>query len=182
MVLCGLLAGGILLCVQPPFLFPKEDESEEPVAGNSSFSHNVTMLNGTTAVVQPPSPYTSDYYFGVFLALGCAVCGSLCNITISRVGGDVSSSALVFYGGVAGMVVAVAGSFAEREAEHVMFSLGALSLVSWGLILAISTVGVVGYLTYTASLKSITPTSVSVIRALEIVLAYFCQVRTTHLI
>ena len=80
--------------------------------------------NETAATVSPNNPgtpfFTADYYFGVILAIGCAVCGSLCNIAISRVGSDVSSAGLVFYSGLGGIVVAIVGSLADRQ-EDILF-------------------------------------------------------------
>ena len=63
-----------------------------------------------------------------------------------------------------------------RQVDRVVGAIGSFSVDNWVILVAVSAVGIVGYLCYTASLKSVTPTSVSVLRSQEIVLAYFCQV------
>ena len=103
-------------------------------------------------------------------------------------------------------MVAIVGSFAERQVrrktqvapsghklvdgsdlvqkllhtqvDHVVGAIESFSVDNWVILVAVSAVGIVGYLCYTASLKSVTPTSVSVLRSQEIVLAYFCQVQS----
>ena len=51
-----------------------------------------------------------------------------------------------------------------------------MSPVDWTLLVCISLVGISGYFTMTAALQIVTPTSVSVLRAMEIILAYICQI------
>ena len=185
--LCAGLAAGMILCVQPPFIFSQHhfdisdiDGDDEEGNSNATASWNISHL---VLGVMPPSeepvtPFGANYYFGVILAMGCAVCGSLCNITISRVGSDVSSTGLVFYSGLGGVAVAILGSLADRQVDRVVGAIGSFSVDSWIILVTVSAVGIVGYLCYTASLKSVSPTSVSVLRSQEIVLAYFCQVHS----
>ena len=190
--LCAGLAAGMILCVQPPFIFSQhhfdisdDDGGDGGGEGNStrppSESWNISdlVLRALPPSEEPVTPFGANYYFGVVLAVGCAVCGSLCNIAISRVGGDVSSTGLVFYSGLGGVAVAITGSLADRQVDRVVGAIGSFSVDSWIILVTVSAVGIVGYLCYTASLKSVSPTSVSVLRSQEIVLAYFCQVRSS---
>jgi len=183
--LCLGLAAGMVLCVQPPFIFSQrhlnfEDDDDDNNGTAAAWNISDLAFGNETTAASPNNPgtpfFTADYYFGVILAIGCAVCGSLCNIAISRVGSDVSSAGLVFYSGLGGIVVAIVGSLADRQVDRVVGAIGSFSVDNWVILVAVSAVGIVGYLCYTASLKSVTPTSVSVLRSQEIVLAYFCQV------
>ena len=182
--LCAGLAAGMILCVQPPFIFSQHhfDISGDDDEGGNSTSWNISVLvlGVMPSSEEPVTPFGANYYFGVILAMGCAVCGSLCNITISRVGGDVSSTGLVFYSGLGGVAVAILGSLADRQVDRVVGAIGSFSVDSWIILVTVSAVGIVGYLCYTASLKSVSPTSVSVLRSQEIVLAYFCQVHSSN--
>ena len=183
--LCVGLAAGMILCVQPPFIFSQHhfDFSNDDDNETSEWNFTALVFGNASAISSPnPAPFTGNYYFGVILAIGCAVCGSLCNIAISRVGSDVSSTGLVFYSGLGGIVVAIVGSLADRQVDRVVGAIESFSVDSWIILVAVSAVGIVGYLFYTASLKSVTPTSVSVLRSQEIVLAYFCQVCTYELV
>ena len=166
----------MVLCVQPPFIFSQHhfDFDFDDDDNGTSAARNISDLLFGSA--NETSPFTANYYFGVILAIGCAVCGSLCNITINRVGSDVSSTGLAFYSGLGGIVVAIVGSLADRQVDRVVGAIESFSVDNWVILVAVSAVGIVGYLCYTASLKSVTPTSVSVLRSQEIVLAYFCQV------
>ena len=180
--LCVGLAAGMILCVQPPFIFSQHHfdfDFDDDDDNATSAARNISdLVFGSANVTSPkPAPFTGNYYFGVILAIGCAVCGSLCNITINRVGSDVSSTGLVFYSGLGGIVVAIVGSLADRQVDRVVGAIESFSVDNWVILVAVSAVGIVGYLCYTASLKSVTPTSVSVLRSQEIVLAYFCQVQ-----
>ena len=167
--LCLGLAAGMILCVQPPFIFSQRRAAADDDA-NDTAAWNISSLvfgdgNASAVEAQPPAPFSGNYYFGVILAIGCAVCGSLCNITINRVGNDVSSTALVFYSGLGGVVVAIVGSLADRQMDRVVGAIESFSVDNWVILVAVSAVGIVGYLCYTASLKSVTPTSVSVLRS-----------------
>ena len=189
--LCAGLAAGMILCVQPPFIFSQhhfdvsdidgddEGNSTSPTAA-ASWNISELVLGVMPPSEEPVTPFGANYYFGVILAMGCAVCGSLCNIAISRVGGDVSSTGLVFYSGLGGVAVAILGSLADRQVDRVVGAIGSFSVDSWIILVTVSAVGIVGYLCYTASLKSVSPTSVSVLRSQEIVLAYFCQVHSSN--
>lgn len=51
-----------------------------------------------------------------------------------------------------------------------------MSAADWIVLTAIAVIGITAYFTMTVSLRLISPTSVSVLRALEILLAYLCQI------
>ena len=166
LLLCLGLASGMLLSIQPPFLFPKA-----PIAIVAPF------LNVSIAVLEDEeeaTAVTDEYLYGSALAVACAVCGALANIVIKKCEG-VNVTSLVFFAGVAGVAISAVGIYLD-DVDHLIFNLESLTPISWGVLLMISTVGVLGYLSMTEALKTVTATSVSVLRALEIVLAYMCQI------
>jgi hypothetical protein len=59
--------------------------------------------------------FTPGYYTGAAMAVGCAVCGSLCNIFIRKSAG-IWSSSLVFFAGLFGIVVSVVGCLFDEVA------------------------------------------------------------------
>ena len=155
LLLCACLLAGMILSVQPPFLFFNN-------ATETDNDDNQTSIR-------------SNYYsFGAVMAICCAVCGALCNVSINKCP-NVHSVALVFLSGVAGAVISIIGCLLDTESQ-VIFNMEALSLKTWSILVLISVIGVLAYFSMTESLKYITPTSLSVLRALEIVFAYACQI------
>ena len=144
---------GMVLCIQPPFLFPSKNSSEDDDSQNGM----------------------EDYYFGVGLALSTAVAGSLANVAIAKCE-KVSSKVMVFYNGIGGVILALICSFFDHE-NSIVFSITTISLNTWLLLGLLGVSGILGYFSMTRSLRLIPPTTVAVLRALEIILAYFAQVR-----
>ena len=154
----GLIAG-MILCIQPPFIFPSREEEEE---GKHESSLDQSRRSG--------------YYTGVALAAGCAFSGAVCNILIRECHGRVRTLSLVLHAGLAGIVVGLLGCAWDPDNSRLLYNIRTLSAIDWLILIGISAVGMMAYVTMTAALKSITATTVSVLRALEIVLAYGCQI------
>jgi drug/metabolite transporter (DMT)-like permease len=153
-LLCLGLLAGMILSIQPPFLFPVEPPNA---------SSNSTL------------PDVNNHYFkGAALAVGTALCGAICNIAITKCV-HVHSTMLVFLTGLAGIGIAIVGCATQNE-ESIINKLESLTLSNWAILVMISLIGILAYFTLTESLRFVTPTTVSVLRALEIVLAYGCQV------
>ena len=87
-----------------------------------------------------------------------------------------TSSSLVFFAGVFGIVVSIVGCLFDQNGNRIVLSFEEMSATDWIVLTAIAVVGITAYFTMTVSLKLISPTSVSVLRALEILLAYLCQI------
>ena len=178
-ILCFGLLSGMMLSVQPPFIFGSPD-SLDGLDGLSSLNltndNDIDDINVTSlAVMEEQDIHRELYYNGVLMAMGCAVCGSLCNILINKCD-QVRSTMLVFQAGLAGIVTSVLGCWLEANTNRIVTNMEALTAVEWVVLSMISMLGILAYFSMTASLKMITPTSVSVLRALEIVLAYLCQI------
>merc|ERR1712141_232228 len=155
-ILCIGLLTGMTLSIQPPFLFgPKSN-------------------NNTSDLIQD----NKNYYVGVTLALSCAIFGSLCNILINKCD-QIKSSLLVFYAGVSGIIISILVCLANSKENF--YHLGELKATDWLILTFLSLSGILGYFTMTISLKMVSPTSVSVLRALEIILAYICQAIILHI-
>ena len=143
---------GMILCIQPPFLFPSNSSSEEDEDSKS----------------------LDDYYFGVGLAISTAVAGSMANVAIAKCE-KVSSKVMVFYNGLGGVLLALMCSYYDSE-NSIVYSISSISLNSWLLLVLLGLSGIMGYFSMTRSLRLIPPTTVAVLRALEIILAYIAQV------
>lgn len=154
-----------MLCIQPPFLFPI------PLPLKENITNMTELAQDTDGLYH----FEESYYIGAGLALSCAVCGSACNILIAKCQG-VKTMTLVFYSGVMGIIVGTIGCLVQPENGRILLNIEALQPQDWILLIVISALGVLAYLTMTESLKSISPTSVSVLRALEIILAFICQI------
>jgi len=221
------LISGMVLCIQPPFIFPPEenngtttysplpnttippyttlpntteiptteqnletteiilDENSTILLNGFEKSYrsrmdklmNVTGLKEIEEEIEERyvgSPaYGIQYYIGVILALSTAVIGSTANVIIAKCE-SVSSSVLVFYSGLGGVVVALACSFMDPH-NRIVFDIASITYKEWIILVMLGSSGLIGYYSMTRSLQLIPPTTVAVLRALEIILAYIAQ-------
>eukprot|EP00088_Acartia_fossae_P056587 TRINITY_DN6589_c0_g1_i3.p1 TRINITY_DN6589_c0_g1~~TRINITY_DN6589_c0_g1_i3.p1 ORF type:complete len:511 (+),score=93.16 TRINITY_DN6589_c0_g1_i3:144-1676(+) len=117
--------------------------------------------------------YGVKYYIGVVLALSTAIVGSTANVIIAKCE-SVSSSVMVFYSGLGGVVLALGCSFMDPD-NRIVFNIGSIPYNEWLILMMLGGSGLVGYYSMTRSLQLIPPTTVAVLRALEIILAYIAQ-------
>jgi len=117
--------------------------------------------------------YGDAYYIGVLLALSTAVTGALTNVVIAKVEGA-SSSLMVFYSGLGGVFLALGFSCLDPN-NRIIFNIAAIEVDEWLFLLMLGGSGLLGYYSMTRSLRLIPPTTVAVLRALEIILAYIAQ-------
>ena len=96
--------------------------------------------------------FTPNYYYGAALAVGCAICGSLCNILIKKSAG-IRSSSLVFFAGMFGIGVSGIGCVFDSDGNRILTDFEAMRLVDWLLLIGISLVGISAYFTMTAALQ-----------------------------
>ena len=90
-----LLLCGMVLCVQPPFLFPHHHHHHHhPHPHHHNSTHNTThigfiatfadiFIRRKKAVLDEETDEETDYYIGVVLALGTAVTGAMANVCIA---------------------------------------------------------------------------------------------------
>lgn len=157
-----LLLAGMVLTVKPPFIF----------GGDGDSSSNTTSEPSVTETLPPLLPGLG-YYLGATLALGCAISGSASNVLIAKCQ-EVSSSVLVFYSGLGGVILAVVftatdPSIRDMEAAD-YFNPDEMLVLS-----LVTALGILGYFLHTRALLLLHPTIVSALRTLEIVFAYLAQ-------
>jgi len=144
-----VLVGGMILCIQPPVLFSSQQDS-------------------LTASEDSPG-----YYVGAILAISTAVTGSLANVIIAKCE-RVSSTVMVFFSGVGGVVLALVFSIFDQD-NTIVFNPTVITWEQWGVLVVLGGMGIIGYFSMTRSLQLIPPTTVAVLRAMEIILAYIIQ-------
>jgi len=118
-------------------------------------------------------PTYEFYYIGAILALSTAVSGSLANVIIAKCE-SVSSSVMVFYSGLGGVVLALVCSSMDGN-NRIVFDIASIPYDEWLILIMLGGSGLLGYYSMTRSLQLIPPTTVAVLRALEIILAYIAQ-------
>jgi len=146
----------------------------------SNMKNSVNFTNETNANLSEGFIMAVDYddsfgyYIGVLLALGAAMCGSASNVIVAKVE-EISSTSLCTYSGLGGVVLAlVYGTMVDTE-DVILTNITMVSAQEWLILLLLSGMGVVGFFALTRSLQLIPPTTVAVVRAMEIVLAYGVQ-------
>ena len=170
--LCLVLFGGVILNVKPPFIFPQSN--------NDTILWNLTSSQDFEAdTFMSYNSHSGDYYIGVALALSCALSGSLKAIVVRHISNEIEPTALVFYTGFGGIATALLVSCVDGGIGRMVGEIKNADGELWGVLMAVSTLGMLGYFTFAASLKFISATLNVVMLANEIVLAYICQGCTT---
>ena len=115
-----------------------------------------------------------DYYIGLMFAAGTGVCGAVTNILVSHCS-TVSYVVLTFWSGVGGAVVAVVYGLTLDHEDLILSDISSLSVMDMINLVLLSAFGLLGFLLLTRALHLLPPTTVAVIRVVEIVLAYILQ-------
>ena len=108
------------------------------------------------------------------MAVCTAMFGALNNVVIARCE-KVSSKVMVFYAGLGGVIIAFICSYFDEE-NKIIYNISAISGNQWLILTAMGSAGIIGHFCMTRSLRLIPPTTVAVLRAKEIILAYVAQV------
>lgn len=164
-----VLVAGMVLCIQPPFIFG--GRAADPATNVT----NTTEDSQDSSTLSPsvPSDTGPSYYIGALLALGAALTGASANVIIAKCQ-EVSSSVMVFYSGLGGVVLAFVFGFLDPQ-DRILFSISSVSTTEWLVLGMLGGMGILGYFCLTRSLQLIPPTTVAVLRAMEIILAYLAQ-------
>jgi len=219
MVFGMFLISGMVLTIQPPFIFPQPSQDVNQVSFNTTTDDPLTSVTLEDYVYSVNFPTSSSvipdlneqtesnngnklsqlvkitgidkiklhrsdtpgddvyaegtYYIGAILALGTAIVGSTANVIIAKCE-RVSSSVMVFYSGLGGVILAFAFSIMDPD-NRIIFNITAVPYDEWLILLMLGGSGLLGYYSMTRSLQLIPPTTVAVLRALEIILAYVAQ-------
>jgi len=198
------LITGVVLCTQPPVIFSSNthhhhrqhghhdqhhDVQEElnfaedtnvtvTFAEDLKTSRNYTNETSIAADVAESTLTTPDdgdgYFIGVLLALGAAVSGSASNVIVAKVE-EISTTSLCTYSGLGGIILAlIYGTMLDTE-DVILTNITMVTANEWLILLLLGGMGLVGFFALTRSLQLIPPTTVAVVRAMEIVLAYGVQ-------
>lgn len=144
-----VLIAGVVLCTQPPGIFSSGVEKKHQEVTRGS------------------------YFFGVLLAVLSATTGAASNVIIAGCR-EVSSLVLVFHSGLGGCLVALLYSAVDTE-DRINGLVVEVPGHDWLWLGILGVMGLSGYYALTRSLQLIPPTTVAVLRAMEIVLAYLIQ-------
>eukprot|EP00092_Neocalanus_flemingeri_P037038 GFUD01040321.1.p1 GENE.GFUD01040321.1~~GFUD01040321.1.p1 ORF type:complete len:483 (+),score=79.24 GFUD01040321.1:79-1449(+) len=188
-----VLIAGVILCTQPPFLFPISQQTRHHHHYGHHLDHHgyhhhhhhfhrheyAIQVNETTVGVDAEAKVTMmdedcSYYIGVLLAVGAALTGSASNVIVAKCE-KISTTAICTYSGVGGVVLAVAYGVLVDTEDKIIPSVATVTAEEWLTLLMLGGMGLVGFFALTRSLHLIPPTTVAVLRALEIVLAYGVQ-------
>ena len=107
------------------------------------------------------------------------ITGALCNILINKCH-RIRSTVLVFFAGLGGIIISILAWMLDRNSSTVLTSMEHLEAFGWAILSMISLIGILAIFAMTAALKMVSPTSVSVLRALEIILAFLFQIIVMH--
>jgi len=197
------LITGVVLCTQPPVIFSSNthhhkhhghhhqhhDVQEEfhfaedtnvtvTSAEDLKSSSNYTNETSIAADIGQSSSMTQDdgngYFIGVLLALGAAVSGSASNVIVAKVE-EISSTSLCTYSGLGGIILALIYGIMIDTEDVILTNITMVTANEWLILLMLGGMGLVGFFALTRSLQLIPPTTVAVVRAMEIVLAYGVQ-------
>jgi len=202
MIFSLFLITGVVLCTQPPVIFSSvihhhrhhghhdrknvqeelhfaEDTnvtvtSVEDLKASFNFTNETSMavnIAGSTTMTDDDS---NGYFIGVLLALGAAISGSASNVIVAMIQ-EMSSTSLCTYSGLGGIILAlIYGTMLDTE-DVILTNITMVSADEWLILLLLGGMGLVGFFALTRSLQLIPPTTVAVVRAMEIVLAYGVQ-------
>jgi len=177
---------GIVLCAQPPFIFDhfKISENVQPSVmvlwssrNSEKFSPKDNGANVTSHSERKSErnlPDSWDYYLGLSCALGTGVCGAVANILVSRCI-SVSSVVLTFWSGIGSAVTALLYGFLVDQEDIILYKPMSLNFLNYLNLIFLASLGLLGFLLLTRALQLIPPTTVAVIRVIEIVFAYVLQ-------
>merc|ERR1719295_2573653 len=181
-----ILLIGMFLCIQPPFLFgvrPEEASQNDIINGTSSSSditNSTSNKHGGGSHNHDIDPdkrkqtqFENLYFVGAGLALGSALTGAASNVLIAKCH-QVSSTIMVFYSGVGGVFLSILSGFSDPS-NRILFHITSITTSQWVALGVLGVAGVLGYFCLTRSLQLIPPTTVAVLRAMEIIISYLIQ-------
>ena len=135
-----LLLLGMILCIQPPFLFPANQHSNSTHNATHEMANYTNPLKKLVVNVQlslhdgapeavDDEEGSSNYYIGAVLAVCTAVTGAMANVVIARCE-KVSSKVMVFYSGLGGCILAFVLSIFDND-NKIIFDITSISGNQW---------------------------------------------------
>jgi len=157
----GLGITGVVVVARPPGLFPPEVPVTALIADFTGFH------------LMESSPPEQDFT-GILWALAVPIISATINI-ITRQAKHVHYSVFVFWFALSGLIVSVSGLCWDMHDPFQHWT-----PMHWVFGMVASFVGVVGRVLFTTALSYITPTQVSVVLCLEVVVAFLIQISVFH--
>ena len=166
-----LLLIGVVLVIQPPFIFPDYKDVIQNYFIKSQFH---TWLQIQTS--RKEFNYrTKFYYIGVIIALSAALAKGVLNICVNQCA-KIKSTVLMWWTGFGGFFVSLIAFTFDKNARMLSTQIFEITYTEWLLLLGISLSGLTGYFCMTKSLQKIDPTCVAFVRSLEIIFGYIVQI------
>jgi len=147
---CSLLVVGAVVVVRPPGLFPPPEAS-----------------------LHPGQP-VSGVLVGAAVALAASVAGAGQNVLISRLM-EVPPCVLLLHSGVGGVACTLGMALLDPTDRLGPGELASIPLTDVLLLLLLGIIGLLGFASLTKALQVIPPTTVAVLRSLEVVMAFAMQ-------
>ena len=115
------------------------------------------------------------YYFGVLVAVTACISGGTMDVLVAKCG-EVSTSVLVIWSSVTGLVMSVVYNLIQDSSSHILSSrILEISWQQWITFLGLTILGMLAFTSLTRSLQLISPNLVASLRCLELVLAFIVQ-------
>jgi len=158
-----LLSGVVVLC-RPEALFPLTPQEK-----NQTRRHHHHIENNGTI---DNDPHKGDYDFsGIFAAI-CVPILSAWIVILTRQAKHIHYSVLVFWFGIGGLCVAIAGNLYVSDPK---LTFADWNCEEWTLAIFIGAVGILGSIVMNKAVQWVTPSKVMVVRSFEVVAAYILQ-------
>ena len=164
---------GVVLVIQPPFIFPNYEDAIQNYFVKSQI-HTLFQIETSRKEI---SYRTKLYYIGVIIALSAALAKGVLNICVNKCS-KIKSTVLMWWTGFGGIFVSLIAFTFDKNARMLSTEIFEVSYTEWLLLFGLAISGLIGYFCMTKSLQMIDPTCVAFVRSLEIIFGYIVQITT----
>ena len=162
---------GVVLVIQPPFIFPNYEDAIQNYFVKSQI-HALFQIETSRKEI---SYRTKLYYIGVIIALSAALAKGVLNICVNKCS-KIKSTVLMWWTGFGGIFVSLIAFTFDKNARMLSTEIFEVSYTEWLLLFGLAISGLIGYFCMTKSLQMIDPTCVAFVRSLEIIFGYIVQI------
>ena len=164
---------GVVLVIQPPFIFPNYEDAIQDYFVKAQFHTLFVLPRGTSRL--EVSYRTKLYYIGVIIALSAALAKGVLNICVNKCS-KIKSTVLMWWTGFGGIIVSLIAFTFDKDARMLSTEIFQVTYTEWLLLFGLAISGLIGYFCMTKSLQMIDPTCVAFVRSLEIIFGYIVQI------
>ena len=162
---------GVVLVIQPPFIFPNYEDAIQNYFVKSQI-HTLFQIETSRKEI---SYRTKLYYIGVIIALSAALAKGVLNICVNQCS-KIKSTVLMWWTGFGGIFISLIAFTFDKNARMLSTEIFEVSYTEWLLLFGLAISGLIGYFCMTKSLQMIDPTCVAFVRSLEIIFGYIVQI------